>query len=283
MERIEFYTDYRKFLKDFYLEQKKLRPYFSYRYFCQKSGISSPGLFKEVVAGKRNLTDRTLASFIKGMGMTESDASYFRILVRFNQTEIEQEKIQALEQLRGLRRKVNQETVPLDLYEYYTTWYFPIIRELACVLDWKDDFSLLSRAVCPPIKKSEAKNALSFLLEKGFLKVNGEGRYRQVHPAITTGSEVSSLAIRAFNEIMAKKGFESVRQVPPKERDVRTVIAGVSRKSYGLIKDEIREFISRVVRVVDDDKESDRVYALNVQFFPLSKTANEGEVPHENP
>ncbi len=283
MERIEFYTDYRKFLKDFYNEQKKLHPYFSYRYFCQKSGISSPGLFKEIVAGKRNLTDRTIASFIKGMGITETDASYFRILVRFNQTEIEQEKIQALEQLRGLRRKVTQEIVPLDLYEYYTTWYFPVIRELACVLAWKGDFSLLARTVTPPIKKSEAKTAISFLLEKGFLKVNGDGGYQQTHPAITTGSEVSSLAIRAFNEIMAKKGFESVRQIPPKERDVRTVIAGVSRKSYGLIKDEIRDFVSRIVRVVDDDKESDRVYAVNVQFFPLSKTDDKGEIPHENP
>jgi uncharacterized protein (TIGR02147 family) len=282
MERIEFYTDYRKFLKDYYGEQKRLHPYFSYRYFCQKSGISSPGLFKEIVAGKRNLTNRTVAAFIKGMGLTESDASYFRTLVRFNQTENEQEKVQILEQLRGLRRKVKQAIVPLDLYEYYTTWYFPVIRELACILEWNDDFSLLARTVTPPIKKSEAKSAIGFLLEKGFLKKSIDGKYQQTHPALTTGSEVSSLGIRAFNEIMAKKGVEAIRQFPPSKRDIRTVVAGVSNKSYGLIKEEIREFISRVVRVVDDDKASDRVYSLNIQFFPLSKISDEGEPPHEN-
>jgi uncharacterized protein (TIGR02147 family) len=282
MERIEFYTDYRKFLNDYYNVQKKLHPYFSYRYFCQKSNISSPGLFKEIVAGKRNLTDRTMASFIKGMGLTENDASYFRTLVRFNQTENEQEKIQALDRLRGLRRKVKQEIVPLDLYEYYTTWYFPVIRELACVLDWNSDYNLLSRSITPPIKKSEAKNAIDFLLAKGFLKVNSHGRFHQTHPAITTGSEVSSLAIRAFNEIMAKRGVEAVRQIPPSQRDIRTVIAGVSPKSYSLIKNEIREFVSRVVRLVDDDKASDRVYAINVQFIPLSTVNREGDAPHEN-
>jgi uncharacterized protein (TIGR02147 family) len=283
MERIEFYTDYRKFLKDYYGEQKKRHHYFSYRYFCQKSGVTSPALFKEVVAGKRNLTDRTTTAFIKGMGLADSDASYFRTLVRFNQTADEGEKVQVLEQLRGLRRKVKQDIVPLDLYEYYTTWYFPVIRELACVLDWKDDFGLLARCVTPPVKKSEARAAVAFLLEKGFIRIGENGRYGQTNPAITTGSEVSSLAIRAFNEIMAKKGGESIRRFPPRERDVRTVIAGVSKKSYGLIKEEIREFVSRVVRIADDDKVSDRVYALNLQLFPLSTTSDEGELSHENP
>jgi uncharacterized protein (TIGR02147 family) len=227
-------------------------------------------LYKDVASGKRNLTERSTAAFIKGMGLTEHDASYFRTLVHFNQTENEAEKVQVLEQLRGLRKKVKQETVPLDLYEYYSTWYFPVVRELACLLDWKDDIKLLAQSVVPSIKKSEAKRAISFLLEKGFLKVDENGRYRQIHPAITTGSEVSSLAIRGFNEIMAKKGGDSIRTVPPSERDVRTVVAGVSKKSFGLIKEEIREFISRVVRLVDDDKESDRVYALNLQLFPLT-------------
>ncbi len=282
MERIEFYTDYRKFLKDFYSEQKKHHTFFSYRYFCQKAGITSPALFKEVVEGIRNLTERTTELFIKGMGLVESDAAYFRALVHLNQTENEQEKVQALERLRGLRRKVKQEMVPLDLYEYFSTWYFPVIRELACLLDWKGDYRLLARMLIPAIKKSEAERAVKFLLEKGFIKIDENGHYVQTNPALSTGSEVSSLAIRAFNEIMAKRGAEAVRQFPPSERDIRTLIGGVSAKSYALIKEEIREFISRVVRLIDDDKTSDRVYSLNLQLFPLSQSREKGVESHED-
>lgn len=153
MERIEFYTDYRTFLKDFYAEKKKRHSYFSYRYFCSKAGITSPALYKEVVGGQRNLTERTIEAFIKGMGLIESDASYFRVLVHFNQSENEREKVEALERLRGLKRKVKQEVVPLDLYEYYSVWYYPVLRELACILDWNGDCRLLARAVIPAIKK----------------------------------------------------------------------------------------------------------------------------------
>lgn len=276
MERIEFYTDYRKYLDDFYAEQKKRHAYFSYRYFCQKAGLSSPALYTEVVKGHRNLTERTTEAFIKGMGLTETDAKFFRLLVRFNQARSEREKVRYLEQLRGLRKRVKQEVVPLDMYDYYATWYFPVIRELACILDWKDDYKKLAQAVVPPIKKSDAQNAIRFLLDKGFLKIKADKRYCQTNPALTTGSEVSSIAIRAFNEIMTRKGTEAIREFPPSERDIRTIIAGVSPDTYPQIKEEIREFVSRIVRLINDDSNANNVYSLNIQLFPLTRTSDEG-------
>ena len=275
MERIEFYTDYRKYLDDFYAERKKRHTYFSYRYFCQKAGLSSPALYTEVVKGHRNLTERTTEAFIKGMGLTETDAKFFRVLVRFNQARSEREKVRFLEQLRGLRKRVKQEVVPLDMYDYYTTWYFPVIRELACILDWKNDCRILAQAVVPPIKKSDAQKAMRFLLDKGFLKIRADGHYYQTNPALTTGSEVSSIAIRAFNEIMAQKGTEAIRKFPPSERDIRTVVAGVSPNTYPLIKEEIHEFVSRIVRLVNDDTTANNVYSLNIQLFPLTDTSDE--------
>lgn len=235
------------------------------------------------MSGQRNLTDRTMEAFIRGMALCESDAAFFRELVHFNQTESEQEKLLALERLRGLRRKVSQEIIPLDLYEYFATWYFPVVRELACLLDWKGNFKLLAQTVMPPIKKAEAEAAVTFLLKKGFLTIDEAGKYHQKSPALSTGSEVSSLALRAFNEMMVKRGAEAIRQFPPSERDVRTVIVGASRKCYSQIKEEIRAFVARVVQLVDDDPDSDTVYSLSLQLFPLSKSPQEGVPPNENP
>lgn len=282
MERIKFYSDYRLFLKDFYSEQKRRHNFFSYRYFSQKAGVTSPALFKEVVDGVRNLTEKTTECFIKGLGLAGNDAAYFRALVHFNQTENEQEKLVALERLRGLRGRVKQEVVPIDLYEYFSTWYYPVVRELACLFDWKNDYHALARAVVPPIKKAEAQKAVGFLLEKGFLGIDELGRYVQTHPALSTGSEVSSLAIRAFNELMIKRGEDALKEIPPAERDIRSLVVGISARSYSLIKEEIREFVSHVVRIVDDDKTSDRVYGISFQFFPLSRSNRKEGVEHED-
>jgi len=281
MQHLEYYTDYRTYLQDYYDDHKRRFSFFSYRYFCQKSGISSPALFREVVNGHRNLTSKTTELFIKGLGLTERDAAYFRGLVQLNQSDSEPEKIEIIEHLRGLRKKVDQKNVPLDGYDFYRLWYMPVIRELACCIDWKEDYRILARSVYPAIKKSEAREAVSFLLKKGFLYCRDDGTYIQCDPALTTGSEVASVAIRAFNETMAHKGADAVQQFPATRRDVRTVITGVSETGYKQIKEEIREFIARVVRIVDDDTPADRVYSLNLQFFPVSQTDTGGDQSDE--
>ena len=49
------YTDYRKFLKDYYEDNKGKKPYFSYRYLSKKAGINASAFFKYVIEGKRGL------------------------------------------------------------------------------------------------------------------------------------------------------------------------------------------------------------------------------------
>lgn len=271
MKRIEYYSNYRKFLKDLYADKKKRFSFFSNRYFCRKSGVKSPSLLKEVIESKRNLTDKTISAFAKGFGLNENDTKFFNFLVLFNQSKDPQVKQQLLEQMRGLTRKVKQEVIPIDLYAYYSKWYHPVIRELACILDWKDDFSMLARSVSPPIKKIEARKSVTLLLELGFLIKTDDGKYKQSHPAITTGSEVTSVGVRSLNRHLSVMGTEAVDRFPPTERDITSLTIGISKKSYSLIKEEIQEFKNRVIRIVDDDKESNRVYNLNVHLFPLSE------------
>ena len=281
MKRIEYYSNYRKFLKDLYADKKKRFSFFSNRYFCRKSGVKSPSLLKEVIEGKRNLTDKTISAFAKGFGLNENDTKFFNLLVFFNQSKDPQVKQQLLEQMRGLTRKVKQEAIPIDLYAYYSKWYHPVIRELACILDWKEDFSILARSVSPPIKKTEARKSVTLLLELGFLIKTNDGKYKQSHHAITTGREVTSVGVRSLNRRLSVMGTEAVDRYPPSERDITSLTIGISKKSYSLIKEEIQEFKNRVIRIVDDDKESNRVYNLNVHLFPLSEKSKKKNDPNE--
>lgn len=281
MNRIVEYTDYREYLRDFYEDRKKTLPVFSYRYFCIKAGVKSPMLFKEVLQGKRNLTSKTIQAFIKGLGLTSMDAQYFIALVHFNQSKNSQEKSLFLEQMLRLRKKVTQKLVPIDQYEYYSQWYYSVLRELACFLKWNDDYSVLANAIDPPIKKTDARKGIKFLLEKGFLKKNPDGTYSQENPALTSGSEVTSIGVRSFNETMGRYGVEAISKYPKTERDIRSLVIGVSSRNYALIKEEIREFLDRVVRLVDDESHVERVYDLNIQLFPLSKNKSEGNRDNE--
>ena len=216
------------------------------------------------------MTSKMLDAFIKGMELTDSDTRYFATLVSFNQSKNSAQKQQLLMQIRGLKRKVNQALVSTDRYEYYSKWHNVVIRELACLMDWKNDYDLLAKSIVPPIKKSEARESVAFLIGAGFLEKRSDGRYYQWEPAITSGSEVSSLGIRAYNAFMAERAHEAIEAFPPAERDIQSLTIGISRDGYRLIKQEMQEFISRVVRIVDDDKNPDQVFNVNMHLFPMS-------------
>ncbi|MFP4014600.1 MAG: TIGR02147 family protein [Chitinispirillaceae bacterium] len=276
MNRIEHYDNYRQFLKDFFEEKKKTCPYFSNRYFCRKSGVTSPSLYQEVVEGRRNLTERTIPAFIKGLGLTDRDAAFFTSLVHYNQSKTPQESELFLSQLRQLRQKVKAEVVPVDQHGYYSKWYYPAIRELACLIDWKDDYEKLASSLSPPITKREARESVELLLRLGLL-VKEDGRYVQSSPAITTGPDAASACIRNVNRQFCELGIRALEEFEKPERFISSMTVGASKEAYRQIIQEIREFKDRVRRIVDDDKNSDTVYNFNIQLFPLSKRRKDSE------
>ena len=71
---------------------------------------------------------------------------------------------------------------------------------------------------------------------------------------------------------MGELGVQSLDQVPVKERDVSGLTIGISEEAYEKIIKEIAEFRRRVSSIVLEDSGEERVYRLNVQLFPLTKT-----------
>jgi uncharacterized protein (TIGR02147 family) len=272
MKSIEFYTDYRKFLADYYGEKKAASRAFSFRSFCKKSGLKSPSMYREVAAGKRNLTSSAIDAFVKGIGLSERDGRFFEYLVLFNQAKTEENKKKYLRILQGLRYRKPQKLIPVHLYEYYEKWYNPVIRELAVVMDWDEDYSLLAKAVLPAIKISEARESMKLLLRLGFIRKNSDGSYSQTDTDITTGPEVNSLAVRQMNRHYAQLGIEALDRFPPSERDISSLIMGIPAEKLPQLKKEIVEFRKKLVGLIDSKEKNDSIYSLVIEFFPIGKT-----------
>jgi uncharacterized protein (TIGR02147 family) len=79
------YTDYRKYLSDFYLKQKQINDAFSYRFFSRKAGINSIELYKDVVEGRQRLGRALIMKFSAAIGHSRKEALYFENMVFFNE------------------------------------------------------------------------------------------------------------------------------------------------------------------------------------------------------
>jgi hypothetical protein len=85
MRSVFEYTDYRRYLHDFYHYKKRTNPYYSYRLFSMKAGFKAPNLLKLVMDGQRNLTRESVDKFVHALRLSNGEAAYFTSLVLHNQ------------------------------------------------------------------------------------------------------------------------------------------------------------------------------------------------------
>ncbi|MEW6041120.1 MAG: TIGR02147 family protein [Elusimicrobiota bacterium] len=271
MKDIFEYTDFRTYLKDYYLHKKETTLYFSFRYFSKKAGFASPSVLKFIIDGKRNLSQEGINKFIDALGLTQKRSAYFQGLVNFNQAKTEKAKNRYFNELIKLTPGTQFKHVEKNQYEFYSKWYYSAIRELVTIKDFNDDPAWIAEHLHPPISLREAKNAVSTLLKLGFIKRNKDGKLIQAAPLITTGNEISSLSIRNFHRQMIGLAGESLESVQNKRREISSLTMGISEKSFMEIKERIAAFEDEILETISKDTEkTEHVYQLNFQFFPLN-------------
>jgi len=274
MKTIFEYFDYRAFLRDYYAYKKTQNRYFSYRFFARRADIKSPVFFKEVAEGKKKLSPEMIAKFSSALHFNEKEATYFKYLVLFDQAKTGKEKQEHYVVLRSMENAKGEKALNTDQYDYFSTWYNVVIRELVTLFDFKDNFKLLAATVLPPIKVREAIASVGLLLKLGLIKKRFDGTYEQVDTAITAESGIATLAIRQFNTTMAQHAVAAIENFSKTERTIFGITVGVSPEMFEIINAEIAAFKDRIVTLVSRDKKCGRVYQLNMQLFPMSQNSD---------
>lgn len=273
MESILSYLDYRHYLKDYYAYQKANKKFFSYRYFCQKTGIKSPVFLKEIYDGKRNLTDKMTEKFLTFFNFNNDESNYFRILVQFNQAATPEARSQYLKLLKEQVIHVSQHVLNTESLVVYENWYTLVIRELITQEGYHHNSELLAKQVYPAISKEQAEEAISQLLRFGFVAKDENGKYILQNRAISSGPAVSQYN-RTHNLKMLELARNSIVSLPLYKRYCKGLVLGIDQQCYSDIIKEIETFKKKVISLVEHCKSSNEVYELYLQLFPLSQKSN---------
>jgi uncharacterized protein (TIGR02147 family) len=271
MQPIFEFLDYRQYLSEYYRNKKENSKYFSYRFFSQKIGLNSPSFLKQVIEGKRNLTRQMLERFCKALNLSGKEARYFRLLVLFSQAKTAGEKQEHYVALKSMVGGISESVLNSDQFECFANWYIPVIRELICLYDFKDNFRMLAEFVKPPIQPVEAQSAV-MLLERLKMVVRQEnGAYRQIDPAMVVDSSVTSLAVRSFTRTMLEHSKAALSTVDKKNRHISGITMGVSAETYEVLATEIEAFKDRIKIIVNNDTMSSKIYQMVISLFPVSE------------
>ena len=93
----------------------------------------------------------------------------------------------------------------------------------------------------------------------------------QTEKSVTTGPmEVTPVAVRGMHRQMGEFALEAIEGVPQNERHFSGLTLGITQNAYKEIVQEIAEFRKRIVAIATREDDTDEVYRLNVQFFPMT-------------
>lgn len=273
MQSIEEYLDYRDFLKDFYQDKKSGSPFYSYRIFATHVGLDTSYLAK-VIMKKRHLATNSISKVTTYCGLNREETEYFETLVHFGKAKTERQSRLYFERLLSIKNAPSK-TLINQQYHYYTKWYYSAIRSVIEYFEFQDDYALLGKQLNPPLSAAEARKAVRLLSSLGLIRRDDSGRYKLTDAAITTGLQWSSAAINAFQEETIGLAREALARHPKATRDISTITMTINGKQFEEIKERIREFRSSLIKYINEDVKSDRVYHMNIQLIPLTKLPKE--------
>lgn len=270
MKPVFEYLDYRTYLKDYYEERKERYGYFSYRLFGGKVGID-PSYLLKVILKSRHLSEKSIPRVSAYCGLTGNEAAYFHTLVHFGKAKSQRESELHFEKLLSIRYVKSRRLLERQ-YEYFRTWYHPVVRSVLEYFDFKNDFALLGRQLSPPITAKEARASVRLLEKLKLIRREDDGRYTLTEMAVTTGDEWQSLAITAFQEQAIRLSRESIERHDRSLRDISTVTMNINADDFEELRERIVDFRRSIISFVSENTDPDRTYQLNIQLFPLTDT-----------
>ena len=273
------YSDFRKYLADYYADKKKENPRYSYQVIANRAGIKNKGFIYNIIKGKKALLNSNIGKISVALGHARFETEYFEALVAFNQAKdattrkILFEKMNAVKNMG--KRKSTAQVLRQDQYDFYSNWHHVMVRLVIGMYEFRDDYRWLSKMIDPPIKAAQAKHSVKLLERLGLIRKRSDGIYEISSLNLSTGRDVASVAFRNFHLACNELAKEAFTRFPSDIRNMTGLTLGISGEGYGKICAEIREFQTKLIGIANADKNADRVYQLNFNLFPTSRNCPE--------
>jgi len=268
------YADYRSFLRDYFVSQKKAIPGFSYRLFAQKAGFASPAFFKLVVDGKKNLSKESVLKLSRALGLNAKASDYFEDLVFFDQSKDIRNKSHFMDRLQKRRPKDDPARLLPPEYGYFCKWYYGVVREMVDLPDFDEDPQWISHKLNGRISAQEAGEAIRFLTANGFLsrKENGKLSKKSIaSPGEPKDAKVAAAIAQHHQVEMTGLAREAIMKQPKDTRTSVNLSLCLSRRGYESALEKIARLRKELLEIAASDWIVDRVIHLNANLFQMTK------------
>lgn len=162
-----------------------------------------------------------------------------------------------------------------DEFMCLSNWYYFAIREmlnLGIKLSRPQD---IGRRLLFPVSINEISYAIDTMLRIGLMERGRNGTLNYKGGSVETTEDIASRAITSYQKQVSHLAGEASRFASIPERELTSTTLCVSEQDLFEIKSFLRSFKVNFIEKFERSP-GNRVYQLNLQFYPLTRPAAEG-------
>ena len=278
------FTDYRVFLKAFYEFKKSTNPNYSMSTFVRRAGLgeNSRGYLKLVIEGKRNLTANTLRRFSEALSLNAKEALYFENLVYFNQAKTLKDREYYIERLGASAqgRESKQFELMKSKYQYWSNWYYVVIRELVGLSSFQEDSAWISNQLRNKISRRQAQDALKNLESLELIRRDVKtGKLVQSEPLVKHSGTFFNEVICKYHLEMMERAKEALRDDTYEDRSASSVTLSCEHSKMPEIRKAIADFRDELNLKFGTGPRADTVFQVNFQLFQFTPAKSKFNQP----
>ncbi len=265
------YLDARQFLRDAYTAEKLRNRAFSQRFIAMALKAGSSSFFQDILSGKSALTPARTLGFARLFKLSKPETEYFESLALYTQAVTDEEKKHAMEKLKAANPFRNHAFVEVLQMEYFSNWRHAAVRELLAIHEFRGDYAALGGLVSPPLSAHEAQESVELLHRLRLIRKTAHGGYERADKVLVTRRDANPNLVRPALIDHLELARRALDRFAPEKRPFSLLTLSVSEGSFRQIHERLRAVRQEIFDIVTQDNEVDRLYQLNIQFFPLSE------------
>ncbi len=264
------YDDYRKIILDLIKLRQKEKKTFSYRWFSQKAGFTSPNILNLVVKGKRHLSLESAEKVIEVFHLKKNEGDFFKTLLQFQKSKNLSEKEFFARELIKFKKYQEQYPISKTQLNYYSDWFNIPIREVFTLKNSPKSTQQISELLIPTVNQVDVEKSLLNLEKLGLIEKQ-KSQYILNEESISTGNKFASFGVVTYHKKMMQIAAEALDRFTAQEREISSVTIALSEEKFTVLKKMIEDFRDQLMNLSKEDSEKERIYQMNFQLFPLSK------------
>jgi len=269
------YHDYREFLRDFLEFATSHEPRRSLRKISEECEFSA-GYLPLILSGQRNLTSKSQKTLSKALGLSSQESTYLKYLCVLADSNNPEEWQWAMRKLQKTSTYPTRHAKELEVYQYLSQWYLVAIREMTNLEGFEANPEWIRARLrnSPPTR--ELADALRFLVEKGLITYDQNGKVAPPQKELECKGGVFRLALGSFHRQILALAAKAVDELPAGERVVIGHTVALNKDDFEKISEILESARKRVIEIGEKRDGGDTVYQVMLTAFPLTQRPKTG-------